>query len=590
MQPREATWVRALRGVAVAVVVALAALGTVRVWSEGGTVPAQRAADALPVYLSGAALHDGQDPTTQEGLQRAYDAREMSVRAATFSNLYPATTGVLVRPLARGTWEAFLSAWRALLLLGGVVGGAAGGFAAARGRNAGLAAAIGAWCAVSAFPVTGECIALGQANLLVGGLLGVAMAAISRGWGGVAAGAAVLGGGLKLVPAIVGWTLLTGRRWRAVGIAVLLGIVLTAVTLTQVPLDRVVSGVLGTLRFQGAIAPGWLTDPRTPAWMRTVGDLRHTSAMVITLAVTAVVAWTTAATLPPRAPATHAGWRPLAATVALATAWLAADASGFHVLYAPLGIPAVAFVALWPLDDAAPRWSLPFVLAAGVPAALLAWPLAGVPEEARLVLAGMVIWAAVLVRVLVESPPLSTPRVSVVGVALGWGIAHALSLSLGPRGPDPASVPGGDVTGLGLPEGVGHGGPEPGARPGVPPLAEGAQPPAEVPASLAPVGTGSSSVRLEEILEPEQAARLTGHLVQSPQAWAKVDGPLPAWLAATAPQPPAALVTVGELAQWMAWEWVATEQVPGAEAQASRLDRTWRVLTADAKATKAPPR
>ncbi|MDP6934715.1 MAG: hypothetical protein QGG40_17475, partial [Myxococcota bacterium] len=176
-----------IRWVLVGVLLLLVVAGAVDRIQEAMALPANRASDALPIYLSSAAVIDGGDPTTQEGLQAAYDARKLQVRAETFSNLYPASAGVLLQPLALGSWEQFVVLWRGLLLLGVMVGGAAGAAAGVRGPGTPLAAALGAWLAVTGFPVTGEGIALGQANLLMAGAMGLVILAFSRGCAGVGA-------------------------------------------------------------------------------------------------------------------------------------------------------------------------------------------------------------------------------------------------------------------------------------------------------------------------------------------------------------------------------------------------------------------
>ncbi len=174
------------------------------------------------------------------------------------------------------------------------------------------------------------------------------------------------------------------------------------------------------------------------------------------------------------------------------------------------------------------------------------------------------------------------PGWAVVGVALGFGVAHVEHLSGGPRGPDPAAIEGGNVAGLGLPEGVGHGGPQPGGGT----LDGAARPPGtldpEVTAALprsAPVaGSGSSGVLMEVLLQPDAASKLTSHLVQSPRRWARVDHPIAGWLASAAPVPPAALVPYGPLVRWLAWEQVALDSLPDTGPQRAQWNRTWAAL------------
>jgi hypothetical protein len=538
--------------------------GTWRVWADAGRTPALRAADALPVYLSGAAVADGEDPTTQRGLKAAYDRREMTVRAATFSNLYPASTGVLLQPIARGTWEEFVVAWRALLLLGAVIAGAAGGLAAARGPWAPVAGALGAWLAVAVFPVTAECVALGQANLLVGGLMGAAMLALSRTRPAVAGVAAILGAGIKLVPGFVVWPLLAARSRRGVLAAGLAGLTVLGATLAFVPMDRVLIGVKSTLQFQSVITPDWMNHGPVPAWVRFAGDLRHTPLMVWTTVLSGVTALGVGATLRSDAdPALRArSGAVLAGGVALAAAWLGADSAAFHVLYAPLYLPAVAWLAAWPLDRDAPRvaWLGPIV--ALLPALLYAWaPGPEIGPEARLVLAGLGLWVAVGARLVHLAGGLPRWGWLAMGLAMGWGAARAQHLSTSPAGPPPHTLPAGDPTGAGLPTGVGHGGVQPGGG-----TSDGGP--------QSPAGPGSSAVHLEEVLNPAAASALTGHLVQSPRAWATIDDPLAQQLSVTAPVPPAAMLSYGELVRWLAWEAVAVQELPEAGAQAKRLQRT----------------
>ena len=140
--PTATPWTRRARQALpplLAVVVLLLALGAGRrVWTSVAAVDPVRSSDALPIYLAAAAIHDGLDPTTQESLQAAYEARGLGVRAAIFSNLYPASTGVLFGPLAHGSWPSFVTMWRWLLLAGAVGAGAFGGLAAVRGPAAPL--------------------------------------------------------------------------------------------------------------------------------------------------------------------------------------------------------------------------------------------------------------------------------------------------------------------------------------------------------------------------------------------------------------------------------------------------------------------
>ena len=376
----------------VALAVALAGLARVARAEIVGHA-ATRASDALPLYLSGAAVAAGLDPTQERSLAEVYDARDLSVGAATFSTLYPATTGVLMRPLSDLSWTTFTTVWRWVLLASVLGFGVAAG-ALARGDGwTRLAWAAGLTAALAWHPVTAECVRLGQINMVLGALCALAMAAVgaSAFWGGGAepprnapparawtlalvAGALLgLGGALKLVPAALLLPLLATRSWRPLVGTAVVGLSALALALTVTPLSQLVAAILGTLKFQATIDPDWLVGKNpAPEWMRFFGWIRHEPLQWITLAAVAVV------------PAARPSTRTALAGMALLTAWLGADAAGFHVLYAPLAYP--VFVLL--VGEAA----------LFVPLMLAFYALAFFPEhigaEPRMVLFGMCAWAA----------------------------------------------------------------------------------------------------------------------------------------------------------------------------------------------------
>jgi hypothetical protein len=387
-----------------------------------------RASDALPLYLSGAAVAAGLDPTREASLARIYDERGLSVGAATFSTLYPATAGEVMQGLAARAWPDFTTTWRWILL------GAIGGYALAAGWAApgggmtritwgGAVGALLAW-----HPVSAECVRLGQVNMVLGALCSVAMAAVTaagrRGAGGegrtwasdLVCGAALgLGAAVKLVPAALLLPLWATRRWRpTLGAAVVGGAALLLV-LPIVPLSRVIEAIRETLRFQAAIDPDWLVGQHpAPGWMRVFGYIRHDALQWITLGTAAVV------------PFARPSTRVATAAMALVCAWLGADAAGFHVLYTPLAYPV-------------------FVLAVGRPlalgvlaAALYLLPLApGLTPEPRMVLFGLVAWGvaaetlaraarAVPAGVVEADPELRQAALATAGVLTGVLLVGAM--------------------------------------------------------------------------------------------------------------------------------------------------------------------
>jgi hypothetical protein len=356
---------------------------------------------------------------------------------------------------------------------------------------------------------------------------------------------AALGACIKLVPGIALVALVAGRSGKAVAWMASVGLGVLGLTLLSLPLSQVIDGIQGTLAFQSSITPDWMNHGPTPTWMRFLGDLRHTPLALGTLALMGICCWRVEG--PDRAPV-------LAGSIALSTAWLGADAAAFHVLYAPLFLPALVWVGTWFLDPEAPRWSRGLAAAALVP-----WLLSGIDSEqlgpeALQVVAGMVLWLAVAARLLHQAPLLHGKELGVLGAALGLGLMSAIQLATGPRGPAPHELGPEPL----LPEGVGHGGPVPGE--------DEAQ--------------GPSDRLIEEVLPMGQTQKLTSHLVQSPREWAKLDTEEARSLVAAAPSPPAGQLKYGELMQWLIWERQEALELEEDHPVRVRVERLWAVLGA----------
>ncbi len=426
-----------LRPVVAVLAVALAVGGLARVaHTEILTDSPSRASDALPLYLSGAAVDAGLDPTQERSLAQVYDQRALSVGAATFSTLYPATAGVLLQPFASLSWPDFTRAWRWSLWLSIALFGVAGGVAARGDRWTNLAWG-GALTALLAWhPITAECVRLGQVNMGLGAVCAAAMTVVTRSrssWlADLLCGALLgLGGAVKLVPAALLLPLLAARRWRTAVGAALVGGVTLAAALPIVPLGRMVEAIQETLRFQAAIDPDWLVGQSpAPGWMRVLGFIRHDALPWITLGACGLI------------PALRPSARTAVAGMGLLCAWLGADAAGFHVLYAPLA---------WPV----------FVLFVGrpwvfIPLVLVFYGfvhLPGLTPEPRMVLFGLVAWvlaAGELVRAAGEvqpGPAEADPELRQAGLALAGVVSGALLVGAVPGdGPVAAPLPEGQST------------------------------------------------------------------------------------------------------------------------------------------------
>jgi hypothetical protein len=394
-----------------------------------------RASDALPLYLSACAVADGLDPTLQESLSQAYHHRQMNVGAATFSTLYPATAGWLLKPVSTLSWESFTDLWRWILLCSL----ASFPFAVlatearpSRYLRAGLLGAVLAW-----HPYAAECIRLGQVNLLLAALCTVAMVAVLAGPAWVGGIALATGALIKLVPAGLALPLLVGRQLKPVLVAGLVGSIGLGLTLLYVPAPRLIQGIQETLAFQASIDPDWLVGKNpAPMLVRWFGYFRHEPMQGLTLLSCGLIV----------------GLRPcrqsIVAGMGLICAWLGADAAGFHVLYTPLLYPVFLLAS-------SEGWLVWVACLGGY--SLLPWLFLAAPEP-QAVLFGVGVWGWCLYRLLssakaVASGALEQSReLAQAGAAISGLIVGALLGKTWPEaGPVAAPLPEGQT----IPDGAG---------------------------------------------------------------------------------------------------------------------------------------
>ena len=384
-EPVQTVWGRLLRGTLPLLVVLLAGAGVARLVDREILHPGEtRAADALPLYLAACARADGLDPTRQDALAAAYDARGMDVGAATFSNLYPATAAAVFRPAAALSWDGFTVAWRfvmvgAMVALGVVFAAMLGDEVQPPGRLAlgALVVAVLAW-----HPLGPAMVRLGQVNVVLAVLSGVAIVGVLRAREGLSGGVIALGALVKLVPGALLVPALAARRWPMVLVAGVVGLAGVGLAAMGTSVPRQIESIRETLHFQASIAPDWMTEGRdVPGWVVPVGFVRHVALLRLSFAGALLAAWA----WPSR--------QVLAGTMALLCVWLGADAAGFHVLYLPLALPG----AFW-LAGRAP------VLGALSLAGFCAYPFVGehIPEDARAVVFGVALWGLVAVQLVRE--------------------------------------------------------------------------------------------------------------------------------------------------------------------------------------------
>lgn len=381
-------------------------------WGYGAAANSASASDSLPLYLGAKAMHQGLDPTAQESLQTVYKSSDVRVTKALFSVLYPPSMHLLLQPLAGLSHKGFLHYWRQILMLLTLLGLAGAGLVGVRGRRRPLAVMIGVGGGLTVFPFFLESqLALGQANLAIAGCFGIAMGLASLGGLRTVGAVAALGTAAKLVPAIMFWPLLWGLRIRALVTGAVVGLVLLGFTMTGVPLGRMVTNVLDTLAFQGAVEPHWLHDPSLPDWGRFVGILKRPALTLLSLVLVAWSQWSHRH-LPGRARES------LSVGIALLAVALGADGAGAAAPYATLAMPGAAMLLTWPFAERASRLSW---LGAACGCAVVALLPGGLEApihdtEVRLVAGCTLIWLGVAVRLVTLTRPWS-------GRAAGGGLA-----------------------------------------------------------------------------------------------------------------------------------------------------------------------
>jgi hypothetical protein len=431
-----AGWIAALLGLGAG------AHATRRVWAEALTWEPAKVSDALPLYLSAKAVGRGLDPTDPAVLKQIYDGLDQHVSMALFSTLYPASAAVLLSPLADQSWAGFLHSWRLLIIAVLVLGAAALGAGAERGSRALIGAGIGVWVAMAAYPTTGTALGLGQANLLIVGLLGLAVAGLCRDRGGLTAIAAMLGAAIKLVPAVALYPLLVARRWRALLWAAGAMVVLGVLTVVHVPLDRIFEDLSRTIAFQRGVEAPWVRNPLTPEWIRFLGQLRRPCLGLLSLGLSGWAAWRFRHTAADR-------MRILPPALGLVIAAVAVDATAVGEFYATLGIPAMILLATWPLAPESPRWSWALLPLVAGPAWCLSLDLHGIEPHPKLMLGGMLVWAGLAIRLLHASRPLRRRATLTMAVLILLAAAQAWIWAfrppyMGPR-PLPPMTPGGHI-------------------------------------------------------------------------------------------------------------------------------------------------
>ncbi len=406
------------RAAGVALTVGLAAqLGPEvdRVWTAATAMSPMAASDAKPIFLTTRAVAGHQDPTdptiiealatTHRTARNQFGAHRPTGKGSPFASVYPPSLPRLLAPVAADRWSDFLRQWRALGLGAYVLGALAAG-AAASGRGlrpfaavAGLAAAL--WLV----PALDTTLALGQANALVAGILGMSVALIALGPVVLGALTLVLGGAVKLVPLVLLWPLVVARRWTALLLAFALAVLICLASAENIGLVNFFKDIGASLEYTSRMSPEWLYGGAhpTPPWLWKLHAIRtvHLGGITVLLAGTA---------------AARVRWHParqrelLGGAAALMCAWLAVLSSPGQLIYAPLLTPALAWLVGGLFGDLRVRpWMLLLAPLVFVLHAVDFDTPGTVAPAARLMLVAWGIWGAVAIRVLAILWP-TTPR------------------------------------------------------------------------------------------------------------------------------------------------------------------------------------
>ncbi len=432
-------------------------------WSAGQW-PAARSADAKPLFLAARAVQLGADPLDPKVLQtlagqagmregggagavRASDPLRGADKGGAYASMYPVSAGLVFSMVPAAGWADFVDRFRRLGFWLLVVGaGAAGAAGAARRRTAALGAAMGVATVLLLSPPLSEGLGVGQANVHIAGLTGLALGAMATGWASLFALTVVVGLGIKLMPVALVAPAATARWWRGVAWTALLGLGLVLWVAGVAPLADVGSDVLESVRYQAAVAPKWvLRNPPREAFV--LFHLRQgplgavTGALALAVLVPSVKGqrWWRGRWI--------RGWVATAAPPAdrvvaavLAAAWMAVLGAGSQRIYAVLQVPVWAWLAGAVMGPSL-RW--PARLGAGllallvfVPGLLTAERLPGWDGRAIVLLSAWVAWGAVGLRAVIHGwPRWGWPRrAAVMGLLLWLGGVGLWWASMAPQG------------------------------------------------------------------------------------------------------------------------------------------------------------
>lgn len=329
--------------------------GAASAWAVAATVAlgqrvsghAANVVDFLPLWLGGRALLLRTDPTDPQVSARLFRLAQLPMEPGGFASYYPQTASFLCAPLGyfalEGPFARGLQVVLGLALLSGV---ALGGAADLRGPRLLLVMALAVGLTAS-LPISWLLLNMGQSNTLLVLLVGAGIAAMARRRDGLAGVAIGLGIAIKLFPAVLLIPALLDRRWRVVGLALLVPAALMLLSLglyhgpwVGSPWGGGAAGFVAA-RARTLIGEHAMVDLLWPlrGWLLGLG----------TLGLTAWGGWRRPAGLAP-------------ALAALWLAWVGAVMAGGAISHqGVVMLPAAAWLLGWPLATSR-RWLAALVL------------------------------------------------------------------------------------------------------------------------------------------------------------------------------------------------------------------------------------
>lgn len=391
---------------AVALAAVVAAGVSVRSAAAPGLgAPTTAAVDLLPLWLGGAEVLAGGDPTDPVAAAARFDAEGLPLRPGGFYNYYPPTASLLGAPLRALSFGDAVTAWRwgaVVATTAGIALGAAAGFRRA-GALVGTPMVLALSAVVAALSMARPArivLATGQPGPWVVLCVGAALFLIGWRRPRAAAAMAAVGTALKLVPVVLVPLWLLRRQRRALVVfGGVLGALIVGLLGLGVPLHPL-TWLESVVAFVGrGPLPSWANEP---GWVVALWSAR----VPLVAAGTALAygfAW--------RRGLDDAGAADLAAVSVAAVGVVVAGSHHYHE--ALVLLPAVAHALVWPAQQ--PRRRVAWIASGALLVLLAAHPAAfaarGRPDSLHWVVLGLGAWAVTAVRsVLSQRSALSQKR------------------------------------------------------------------------------------------------------------------------------------------------------------------------------------